>query len=138
MNESDETAEPSKPKIYIDEDWKTQAQREKEELAARYEAEKKKQPAGDVPLPPPTFAFLVSTLSTQAMIAMGALENPLTGKSEANLPQAKHFIDTIQMLEEKTKGNLTPQESELMHSVVHELRLGYVQAASAPAKPAGS
>jgi hypothetical protein len=138
MTESDETAKPSKPKVYIDEDWKSQAQREKEELAKQYEAEKKKQSAGETPLPPPTFAFLVSTLSTQAMIAMGVLESPLTGKVEANLHQAKHFIDTIQMLEEKTKGNLTPQEAELMQSVLHELRLGYVQAASGPTNRAES
>jgi hypothetical protein len=138
MTDSDKAPEQSGPKIYIDEDWKTQAQREKEELAKKYEAEKNKQPPGETTLPPPTFGFLVSTLYTQAMIGMGALENPLTGKSEAHLPQAKHFIDTIQMLEEKTKGNLTPQEAELVQSMLHELRLGYVQAASGPAQPAES
>jgi hypothetical protein len=117
----EKTAE--KPKIIIDEDWKSQAQAEKERLQAELE---KKQAAPEGPVPPPTFAMHVSTLATQALMFLGQMPNPLTGKAEVHLEEAKHFIDTLQMLQEKTKGNLSPNESQMLEQVLHELRLAYV------------
>jgi hypothetical protein len=118
----EKTAE--KPKIIIDEDWKSQAQAEKERLQA--ELEKKQAAAPEGPVPPPTFAMHVSTLATQALMFLGQMPNPLTGKAEVHLEEAKHFIDTLQMLQEKTKGNLSPNESQMLEQVLHELRLAYV------------
>lgn len=77
-------------------------------------------------LPPATLAFLVTTIGTQAMVALGELPSPLTGKVERQLPQAKHFIDTLTMLEEKTQGNRTPEESAILGNLLHQLRMAYV------------
>jgi hypothetical protein len=80
----------------------------------------------DYALPPPSLAFLITTLGTQAMVALGEVPNPITGKMERLPNQAKHFIDTLAMLEEKTAGNRTPEESALLTSLLHQLRMAYV------------
>jgi hypothetical protein len=80
----------------------------------------------DYALPPPSLAFLITTLGTQAMVALGEVPNPITGKMERLPNQAKHFIDTLAMLEEKTAGNRTPEESALLSSLLHQLRMAYV------------
>jgi hypothetical protein len=115
------------PKIIVDDDWKSQVQREKEELA---EKEKKKPSRATAPLesqlPPASFVVLVGTLSTQAMAALGYLHDPVSGQPDVNRPLAKHFIDTLAMLEEKTTGNLTPEESHMLTETLHHLRIAYV------------
>jgi len=80
----------------------------------------------DRPLPAPSLAFLVTTIATQAMVALGEVPNPLTGKLEKLPNQARHFIDTLAMLELKTEGNRTPEESALLRSVLHQLRTAFV------------
>ena len=62
----------------------------------------------------------------QAMIAMGLMSDPAGGKPEVHLDQAKHFVDTIAMLEEKTEGNRTPEETALLSNLLHELRMAYL------------
>src|SRR5215471_7832757 len=105
--------ETEKPKIIIDEDWKSQVQAEKEAAKAAEAqtpssgtaaAKPETQPA-DRPLPPASLTFLCTTLATEAMIALGQIPNPITSKVELRPQQAKHFIDTLAMLDEKTKGN---------------------------------
>jgi len=77
-------------------------------------------------LPPASLSFLITTLATQAMVAIGVVPNPLSGKVESLPNQARHFIDTLAMLDEKTTGNRTPEESELLREVLSQLRLAYV------------
>ncbi len=125
-------AEPEK-KIIIDEDWKSRVQAEKEELQ-RKQREKEapgaaRPPGAEGPLPPPTLDVLVSSLGVQAMIAMGLVPNPVDGKTGVHLDQAKHAIDTIAMLEEKTEGNRTPEESRMLGNLLHELRMSYLAVA---------
>jgi hypothetical protein len=84
------------------------------------------------PLPPPDFSSLVQVFSTQAMIALGVFANPLSGKVERRLEVAKHFIDLLGLIETKTRGNLDPQEKELLEVSLHELRMGYVHVVSQP------
>ena len=79
-------------------------------------------------LPPPSFSFLVATLAGQASITLGQLPNPITNKAEVNLEMAKHFIDTLAVLEEKTKGNLTADETALLEGALHQLRLAFLEA----------
>ncbi|HUE70679.1 MAG TPA: DUF1844 domain-containing protein [Pirellulaceae bacterium] len=79
------------------------------------------------PVPPATLATLVTTLATQALHSMGVIEIPGAPKSEANLEIAKHLIDTVAVLEEKTKGNVTPEEAKLLEDALHQLRLAFVQ-----------
>ncbi|MGC4006006.1 MAG: DUF1844 domain-containing protein [Pirellulales bacterium] len=82
---------------------------------------------GPEQVPPATLAFLIQTLASQAMLALGVMPNPLTQKTEKNLPLAKHFIDMLDVLEAKTEGNRTPEESALLRSMTHQLRMGYVE-----------
>ncbi len=125
---SDETS--SEKKIIIDEDWKSQVEAEKE--AAR-QAEAAKPPAESGPtggargpLPPANFTFLVSTLYLQGAMALGLLPNPMTKKLDVQLDQAKHSIDLLAVLQQKTEGNRTPEESEELEAALHELRLAFV------------
>ena len=116
-------------KIHIDSDWKAQAQAEKEKLAkeeAQQAAEPKSQ-AQTGTLPPPSFTLLILSLVAQARICLGDLENPVTKKKQVDLDSAKHNIDMLEMLDEKTKGNLSDDEKSLLDSVLYELRMRYVQ-----------
>jgi hypothetical protein len=81
-------------------------------------------------MPPPTFEFLIHTLFTQALMAFGRIPNPITTKAVKNVAAAKHFIDTLDMLEEKTRGNLTGEEQRLLEEIQHQLRTMYLEAKS--------
>lgn len=76
--------------------------------------------------PVPDFKFFISTLSLQATIFLGQIPNPVTQKTEEDLDQAKFIIDTLDMLKEKTKGNLAQEESELLETLLYELRTVYL------------
>lgn len=81
----------------------------------------------DEPIPPePDFGFFVTTLALQASIALGVVANPATNKKEENRSQAKFLIDTLAVLKEKTRGNLTPGENTLLENALYELRMQYV------------
>ncbi len=124
--------EPEK-KIIVDEDWKSRVRAEKEALQRKKdEQHQEEEPASaeqaepDVPLPPASLEVLAGSLAVQAMIAMGLTSDPAGGKPEARLNQAKHFVDTIAMLEEKTEGNRTPEETAMLSNLLHELRMAYL------------
>ena len=74
----------------------------------------------------PDFSFFVTTLAIQASICLGILPNPTTNKKEENLQQARFIIDTLAMLKEKTKNNLSPEEGKLIENILAELQLQYV------------
>ena len=76
--------------------------------------------------PPATFEFLAHTLFTQALMALGRIPNPITKKSHRNLPTARHFIDTLAMLEKKTAGNLSEDERRLLEEIQHQLRMAFL------------
>jgi hypothetical protein len=136
---------PDKPKIIVDEDWKSQVEAERaaarekpsapttpphptaadSSSAAKSQAAPATEPP-DTPLPPPSLTFLFTTLATQAMIALGQVPNPITGKVDVRLNQAKHYIDTLGLLEEKTAGHRSDDESTLLSELLHQLRMGYV------------
>lgn len=77
-----------------------------------------------------TFSNLIFSFSTSALIQLGEIEDPVTKKKDKNLPLAKQTIDLIGMLKEKTKGNLTPEEENLINNVLYDLRMRYVKAVS--------
>jgi hypothetical protein len=119
-------------KIIIDEDWKQEARKEKETLAAQEEAEKKKEQEEDVqrgPLPQGNFAALISMLTTQALFALGLLHIKGQEKKEPDLELAKYNIDMLEVLQEKTKGNLSQEEETVLTNTLSELRMGYVKVA---------
>jgi len=81
------------------------------------------------------FLDMVGLFGTQAMIALGKLANPATGKAEKNLPAARLFIDTLEMLESKTKGNLNSDETKVLHATLTDLRLMFVEETKSPQTP---
>ena len=78
--------------------------------------------------PPATFDFVLQTIFTQALMALGRVPNPITQKTHKNLPTAQHFIDTLAMLEAKTAGNLTAEEAKLLEEIQHQLRMMWMEA----------
>ncbi len=86
----------------------------------------------DAPLPPPTFTTLVNTLALNTVAALGlAADRSEEGASAAaDLPLARHTIDLLGMLEQKTAGNLSPDEARLLEQTLFELRMLFVRASS--------
>jgi hypothetical protein len=85
-------------------------------------------PRGAATLPAVDFHTFVLSLGSSALLHLGELEHPDVGAPQKDLPLAKHTIDILVMLEEKTKGNLTPAEEKLIGSLLYDLRLRYVDA----------
>jgi hypothetical protein len=73
------------------------------------------------------FMQLVAGLQSSAWMMMGKIANPLTGKIEKNLSAAKETIDTLLMLEEKTKGNLSKEEEDFINNSVQQLEINYIE-----------
>jgi hypothetical protein len=134
--------------LHVDTDWKKQAQEEKRKLA---EQEQKKAaekavtaPAQEGPaprtgagtrgggareMPVASFGSLVNTLMTQALFYLGDLA-PQGSQPTVNLDMAKHQIDTLSILEDKTRGNLNEEEQKLLDTALYESRMRYVNVAS--------
>ncbi len=89
------------------------------------ESEKSKEP-----LPKIDFSSFVLSLYSSGLVQMGKVEDPSTGQKSVNLDLAQHTIDMIAMLEEKTRGNLTEEEANLMRALLSELRLAFVEASA--------
>ncbi|MBX7168580.1 MAG: DUF1844 domain-containing protein [Pirellulales bacterium] len=122
--------DPASEQIHVDEDWKQKVARERAEAERRMaEAAAAGEAAG---MPPADFTTLVSMLATQAVISMGQVPNPITGQIEPRPDEARHFIDLLGMLEEKTRRNLTGHEANLINNVLHELRMAFVHAGQQP------
>ena len=126
-----------KPKIIVDDDWKQQAQAEKEQLSEKIEAEAAGAPAGEQgepeggprQLPPANIATLISSLVAQTLMTLGGVEDPETKKRYIDLDLAKHHIDMLSVVDEKTKGNLSDEEKQLLDTALYEVRMQYVQIA---------
>lgn len=83
--------------------------------------------------PEADFQIVVSTFATQAAMALGQIPNPITNKTETDLRQAKFAIDLLQVLDEKTRNNRTPEEDEFLSGCLYQLRMVYIDK-SAPGK----
>ncbi|MHC5026730.1 MAG: DUF1844 domain-containing protein [Planctomycetota bacterium] len=115
------------PGIQVDSDWKAQARAEKERLAAT-ESEKKGPASGERgELPEASFKTLMGSLASQAIMGLGAMQDPNSGGVMIDLEGAKFAIDLLAVLDEKTKGNLEAEEAEEMKQVLAELRSRFVQ-----------
>jgi hypothetical protein len=129
---------PDEKKLIIDEDWKSQVQAEKARAAAGEAASatgpspSDLEDAGDFPMPPATLELLLTTLATEALMSLGQIPHPATGQLTTHRNQAKYLIDTIDILRQKTKGNLTPDEQQTIDSLLHQLRMVFIQTGGAP------
>ena len=79
------------------------------------------------PLPTIDFSTFVMSLNASALVHLGVIEDPVTGEKAQNLPLGKQTIDIISMLEEKTRGNLTPEEAKLIKGMLYDLRITFVR-----------
>lgn len=128
------TENKDEKKIIIDEDWKEQAKKEKDILAAQEKEEKEKTKTEKKqrgPLPEGDIAAMISMFVTQALFALGvlAVEGQEDKKKEPDLEMAKYNIDMLNTLQEKTKGNLTEQEEQALENMLSQVRMAYVQVA---------
>ena len=155
------------PKIIVDEDWKTQVEREKAEAAAKQQAEASeaeaatseasggagepaatgepaaaaastpqptggdaaKEAVGDAArgdLPEASISSMVTLFFTQAMMMLGQFPDPSGGKPQIDKAVAKHYIDTLEVLQEKTQGNLTSDEEKMLNEALHAVRMAFL------------
>ncbi len=114
------------PKIIVDSDWKTEAQAEKKRLA---EAEEQSagQTRGAAEAPVASFEELLRMLVMPALMYMGQMPDPQTGKAMVGLEVARLHIDILGVIEEKTKGNLTDDEAKALSGYLQELRMIFVE-----------
>lgn len=119
-------------KIFIDEDWKSQVAAEKEAAAQRkspgdVDASADASHGNDMPpLPEASFELLVTTFVTEAMVALGQFPHPGTGEMAADPEHAKFAIDMLDVIAEKTKGNLSAGEAQGLEDILHQLRMAFV------------
>ncbi len=73
------------------------------------------------------FGMFLSSLSMQAMIALGEMAHPATGLAQPDLEQSRYLVDVLGLLQEKTQGNLSPEETTLLDGLLYELRMKYVE-----------
>ena len=78
------------------------------------------------------FAQMVMQQTNMALMLLGQIANPSTGETMRDLPAAQYFIDQLEMIEAKTKGNLSPQESALLKQSLMSLRMAFVEAVNEP------
>jgi hypothetical protein len=102
---------------------------EKEEKKDAPTRQAPKEETRSTPLPEVNFTSLIFSLSSSALLHFGEIPDPQTGKKQVDMPLAKHAIDTIAMLKEKTKGNLTEEEQKFLDNVLTDLRWLYVKGA---------
>ncbi|MFQ5964274.1 MAG: DUF1844 domain-containing protein [Candidatus Scalinduaceae bacterium] len=106
----------------VDDEWKKKVQEEKEKVSEKKPSQKTKQQ-----IPEASFSLFIYSLATQTLINLGEVENPFNKKKEQDLDQAKFTIDTIQIIKDKTKGNLSDDETKYLDSVLYDLSMKYVE-----------
>ena len=89
--------------------------------------EKKTDDQAYPPLPEVNFSTFIVSLSTEILFHLGEIAHPGTGERQKNLVLAKHAIDTLAMIQEKTKGNLTEEEQKLLESMLYDLRMCFIR-----------
>lgn len=116
------------PQAAATEEHKDQESGQQEEAQKEFEqASGKCDQRKSAPLPEVSFATFILSLSSSALLHLGEIPDPVSQKSETDLPMAKQIIDTIGMLQEKTKNNLDTEEERLVNTLLYDLRMRYVQ-----------
>jgi hypothetical protein len=84
---------------------------------------------------PASFLSLIMSLASNAAASLGMMPHPVAGETGVDLTTAKHWIDVLGMLEQKTQGNLDQQEAQMVESLLADLRMQYVSFANSPTSP---
>ena len=118
-------------KIYVDDDWKKQAREDKQRLSEKEKESESPRPAAAPagPLPDPTLTTLISSFLSQVLLSLGLLEQG-PQPPVVNIDLAKFNIGMLEVLEQKTQGNLTEQEKDLLDHALHQARMAFVDVAS--------
>lgn len=111
----------------VDESWKDRAREEKTDGGKQQQ--EPQEGGGEEELAAPDFTVFIAGLGSQGLISLGIVPHPLTGKTEQHLNEARHAIDILSMLEEKTKGNLTDEEAKVLRETLYGLRMRFVELA---------
>lgn len=90
--------------------------------------EAKKETPPPPPLPEVNFSTFIVSLSTEILFHLGEIPHPGSGERQKDLVLAKHAIDTLAMLKEKTEGNVSEEEKKLLESMLYDLRMCYIRA----------
>ena len=98
-------------------------------------AERRTRPSGDPLDDPASFLSLTMSLASNAAASLGMMPHPVTSETGVDLKSAKHWIDVLGMLEQKTQGNLDAQEAEMLENLLADLRMQYVSFTNAPTPP---
>ncbi len=117
-----------------DSDWKEQAQDEKAKLSEELDGAGEGNGDGKEarpPMPPANFPALMGQFGMQAAMCLGE-PNPMSGETATDLEVARYYIDMLGMLQEKTKGNLTPEEESELQQILAGLRMRFVEVSSNP------
>jgi hypothetical protein len=122
------------PRVQADEDWKKAVAEEKARLRRQEQA------AGGpaeraAPVPEADMRVFLAGLYTQTLVCLGDIKHPASGEAEQNLPEAQYLIDTIAMLKEKTKGNLSAEEGAYVDNILYDLRMRFVSASAREGAP---
>jgi hypothetical protein len=123
-------------KGFVVKDKRFSAPKDVEENVQPKEEKKKEDPSEETmseqegPYPEINFINFLFSLSTSVLIQLGDIQDPITKQPSKNLPLAKQTIDLIGMLQEKTKGNLTPDEEKFLEHILYDLRMRYVKLTS--------
>jgi hypothetical protein len=122
-------------KIHVDEDWKAKVEAEREALQAQEEVTRDE--GQRPPLPAPDFATLITNFASQALLALGRMPDASGAMREVDLELARYAIDLLEVVQTKTAGNLEPDEEQMLSSILHDLRMAYLDTSrtvqSAPA-----
>jgi hypothetical protein len=81
---------------------------------------------GKCVMPEVTFTALLMSLNTSALFHLGEISDPATGDKQQDLVLVKHTIDTLKLLEDKTKGNLKDDEQDILKNILYDLKMRYV------------
>jgi hypothetical protein len=140
---SNSPSEPRPSRIIIDEDWKSQVERERETLQhGPGDAQPGESSVASVgaattgEMPEVGFDLLVSMLITPALLALGQVVDPRQPALPVDLPQARLYIDLLAVLQERTRGNLSADEDQMLEAWINQLRMFYVEIYSRQAPPA--
>jgi hypothetical protein len=123
----DQSTEPTIPKIQVDSDWKAEAQAEKERLSAVEQKAEAKAEAKQ--MPEPNFRGLLGILASQALMGLGMHQDPSGNGIMVDLEGSKFAIDLLEMLKDKTVGNLSEEETTEIKQLTQELQSRFVQIA---------
>lgn len=124
--------------LHIDADWKTEAAQEKERLVAEEKNRAESASAGEQGSPAGSFLELVNLIAMQAAVGLGGYQGSGGEQIPPNPGAARFHIDLLEVLQQKTKGNLSDEESKVIDTVLYELRMHFVQAAGAASPAPGA